>query len=834
MRNHSADRSPQLPRRRWSVAGKAAAAFLLFFGLAASVRAQWVTQTIRLVPGYNPVFLQVAPADPACDTLFGAVPQVTEVWMYNRYLQTSTFTTNSTQAAVGQDHWLTWYPPGTEKKFLATLAQIRGGQSYLIKLAPNSPVVTLTVKGIPIPPRSDWIPNDVVLAGFPITDTGRGVSFYDFLKDAPQVAALPGQDSAIFNINPATAFESQIRNPELTKIVPGRAYWALLQGHTHNPYPFEALGGAENNAVQFLQDNPIATLTLKSGSVEAHTLHLRLLTGEAAPTGKPGNAGTPPLVALLPQADGSFSFKRLANGVDVALAGGQSLALRVGLLVRELNLVSDTNATYQALIEVTEAGHGYRQLVPVVAEVPGSKLYNRQGTLMGVPGARRKSDLTDAVATAAQNAGLWVGTVTLNAVNIPGFDPAPFPDPTTHTVIPATPLNTRVLIHVDSNGVSRLLHQVVFADVSDGTNRVTRMYGSLASVPAGATLKSRLSAPSWPAAAPAVMTGNFGSSVAGTVTTPYDDKVNPFVHRYHPDHNNLTEDFSTKLPSGVESFDITRSVSFFFGDTIQKGTGYSPAVPAVKFTGATGEYVRASAFTTTPALTVQFWLNLPTLQQNGGTLVLLTNATQRTQVRLGFQANTGTLAMTVTGTNSATAQVITTNVLPTGTWINVTATYDGLSGGQIYVNGTLAGQNYLPGMASGAWDSLLVGNAATTGSASFVGEIHDVVVRNSTSSQTTVPQLMVVPQLLDNAGIQLDLQGNGVATNVLNRGAATVTVQTSAPQLLDLGSAPSAPLYTSGTAQGTYQETISGLRRQAITVQGSFQFTRVSQSSVLY
>ena len=113
MRNHSADRSPQLPRRRWSVAGKAAAAFLLFFGLAASVRAQWVTQTIRLVPGYNPVFLQVAPADPACDTLFGAVPQVTEVWMYNRYLQTSTFTTNSTQAAVGQDHWLTWYRPPT-------------------------------------------------------------------------------------------------------------------------------------------------------------------------------------------------------------------------------------------------------------------------------------------------------------------------------------------------------------------------------------------------------------------------------------------------------------------------------------------------------------------------------------------------------------------------------------------------------------------------------------------------------------------------------------------------------------------------------------------------
>ncbi len=540
------------------------------------------------------------------------------------------------------------------------------------------------------------------------------------------------------------------------------------------------------------------------------------------------------MVALLPQADGSFAFKRLANGVDVTVAGGQSLVLRVGLLLRELNMVSDTNSTYQALIEVTEAAHGYRQLVPVVAEVPGSKLYNRQGSLMSTPGTKGKSDLTDAVATVAQNAGLWVGTITMNAVNIPGFDPSPFPDPTTHTVIPATPLNTRVLIHVDSNGVSRLLHQVVFADVSDGTNRVTRMYGSLASVPAGATLKSRLSAPSWPAAAPAALTGSFGASVAGTVTTPYDDKVNPFVHRYHPDHNNLTEDFSTKLPAGVESFDITRNVSFFFGDTIQTGTSYSPSVPAVKFTGATGEYVSASAFATTPALTVQFWLNIPTLQQNGGTLVLLTNATQQSQVRVGFQANTGTLAMTVTGTNSTTAQVVTTNALPTGAWVNVTATYDGFASGQIYVNGILAGQNYLPAMPSGAWDSLLVGNASTAGSGSFVGELHDVVVRNGATSYQNVPQLMVVPQLQSSNGIVVELLGSGVATNVLNVGTATVTVTTPSPQLMDLGSAPSVPLYTSGTVQGTYQETISGLRRQAITVQGSFQFTRVSQSSILY
>jgi hypothetical protein len=52
--------------------------------------------------------------------------------------------------------------------------------------------------------------------------------------------------------------------------------------------------------------------------------------------------------------------------------------------------------------------------------------------------------------------------------------------------------------------------------------------------------------------------------------------------------------------------------------------------------------------------------------------------------------------------------------------------------------------------------------------------------------------------------------------------------------LVDVGSAPAVPLWTYGTAQGVYQETVLGLRRQAITVQGTFQLTRVSPDPNLY
>ena len=803
------------------------------------VGAQWVTQTIKLGPGFNPVYLQVTPGDPSCASVFGDIPAIREVWLYNRYTQVATFVTNATQSTLGQDHWLTWFQAGGTKSFLSTLGQVRGGQSYLIKLATNAAPLTLTVKGLPQPPRSDWIPNDVVLAGFPISEIDR-VTFHQFLLDSPQVASSAGQDSAVFSVNPQTAFESQIRNPETTKIQPGRAYWAYLQGHTHNPYPFEAVGPGDNNSVQFLQDNPISAIRLNNTiTTSSQTLHLQLLESEAPPAGQPRKAGILPTAALIPAADGSYRVQNLANGVDIVLAPGESRQIRLGMILRALTPTRDTNSTYQALLEVTEKTHGYRQLVPLAGEVAGSRFFARNRSLLAFAGNKSPKpagqDSTTAVSTSALSAGLWVGTLTLNGVNLPGFSSASNPDSSQSQVAPASPLSTRVMIHVDSNGVSRLVQQVIFASVSDGTNVATRMYSQLTNLPAGASFKSRVSAPSWPAAAPTPMLGSFGTNLSATVTVPFNDKVNPFVHRYHPDHNNLAEDFKTPLVAGQESFDINRQVSFYFGATIQSGTSsYAPTVPALRFTGTNTEYVQTSAFSTTPGLTVQCWLNIPTYNQQGAPLILLTNGGTHTQFKLAFQANTGRLALTIDGGSGSVSTLLTTNALPTGVWFNVTAAYDGTQSAAIYINGTEAASGYTPALASGAWDAAWVGNGATRGSPSLIGEIHDVVVRSGALSPQIVPQVLLVPQLLNASSIALELQGSAVTGGLINAGNATVTVNSSGNQLIDLASAPSVPPWTYGTAQGTYQETVFGLRRQSIILQGSFQLTRVSPDFNLY
>jgi hypothetical protein len=65
-----------------------------------------------------------------------------------------------------------------------------------------------------------------------------------------------------------------------------------------------------------------------------------------------------------------------------------------------------------------------------------------------------------------------------------------------------------------------------------------------------------------------------GSSLVRTVSIPFTDPTNPFVHSYHPDHDNLDarpDGTRTTLGNGVESYSITRTCIFQFTTTPPAG-----------------------------------------------------------------------------------------------------------------------------------------------------------------------------------------------------------------------------------------------------------------------
>jgi hypothetical protein len=200
-------------------------------------------------------------------------------------------------------------------------------------------------------------------------------------------------------------------------------------------------------------------------------------------------------------------------------------------------------ALFQTILEVTD-GAGTRVLLPVTVE--------------GLP-VRGPGDPTP-----LPRPGLWVGHVVLNGVSEVNGSTNPVPV--------FAPLRFRLIVHQDSNGVVRLLQQAsVMPHVSNGaTNHVIVTDGWRAAELAGGGSNDerlpgqRFSTVTFGFTRPQPLAYNQArGTLAATVFLGYNDPLNPFKHLYHPDHNNL-RDYTTPLPEGVHSYDVTRTIALRF------------------------------------------------------------------------------------------------------------------------------------------------------------------------------------------------------------------------------------------------------------------------------
>ena len=130
----------------------------------------------------------------------------------------------------------------------------------------------------------------------------------------------------------------------------------------------------------------------------------------------------------------------------------------------------------------------------------------------------------------------------------------------------------RTLLHVADSGVTKLLSKAYLGPLAVAPND----YGITTSQ---SLLKSsdlasarRISAAHLPAGRVFTGSGNVtsGSSLACTISLPYNDPTNPFVHPFHPDHDNKDARFEA-VGEGVESYTVNRAVTFTFTSTSPTG-----------------------------------------------------------------------------------------------------------------------------------------------------------------------------------------------------------------------------------------------------------------------
>jgi hypothetical protein len=537
---------------------------MLWLSVLPSVHAQWQTENFTLKPGWNAAYLHVNASHVPLTTLLSNVP-IDEVWLWKPDLSTAQFVTAPQEPSPASSRWLKW-----QRGFPldASLHSLIGNAAYLVRVQDPLPgggtQLLWSVKGKPAPPQYAWSSQGVNLIGFSTVPT-NAPNFESFLNPAPNLL----DDAQIYRYqggplsanNPSRVFAYQT-----TKVNRGEGFW-VSETNVHNRYfgPFE-LSLENKSGIDFGSLRSTYSLHIRNLTGAPLSVTLSAVASEAPPAGEAAIVAQPPILIRGPfdPANPDYSFTRLSDGPKSWIlqpATHPEAAVEVVLGLDRAGLSGNLGDIFAGILRFTDS-LGFTQV-----DLPVSAIQ-------------------------ADRTGLWVGEASINAVqhDLAFFNrTGPTPQLTgTDTSFGGVlrPFPMRLIVFVSTNGPPKLL-QRVYSGFNTNSEPILTTSESVLN---RSFLKQsrRLSAVHLPWSkgnTPWSLSGGsfaLGTTLTTTVTTGYDDQAaNPFLHTYHPDHDNRNATFTSLLERGEESYEIVRDISLALGasnDTFAGRTGSGDAV----------------------------------------------------------------------------------------------------------------------------------------------------------------------------------------------------------------------------------------------------------------
>jgi len=521
---------------------------LLVFTLAPnSAQAEIIAQNITLHPGWNAVFLEVAPENPDAAVVFAPdkfTPNLTDsasIWKWNPRTSTVEFIQNPEVPVPEESQWMVYYTGETpEYQFISNLHAIHGGAPYLIYISGGA--VEWTISGEPAIPHIDWKPNSFNFVGFHLMP-GQGPNFDYFFSSS---LAHAGQDIYILN----GGNWEQVTDPDTTSIIQGEGFWIYCNGSSEFTGP---LSVRLEQGSGLLYGTKLQEQDLWVCNNSASNKDVRLTVNS-----------TPPLYLYYWSFDPANNVAEwvefpTASDLDLTIPAGEMQKLRLG--VRRTDLTAET--PYEDNMFITDDDTRIR--IPV--SVTGID-YN----------------------------GLWVGDAVITKVSEPAAtdnDDTP-EDERLKPRKTGSEFSFRLILHADDTGTVRLLSQVIQMwqegtwkpDPNDLGKLIMDEPGYFvlftddgllpnytgAAMRDGQPVGRRISAPAFPSlnAAQGVMSGSAapgsgfypseGNTLIKLITLAQDNPVNPFRHMFHPDH---------KVPG--QSYQVFRLITLAFSDEDSDG-----------------------------------------------------------------------------------------------------------------------------------------------------------------------------------------------------------------------------------------------------------------------
>lgn len=556
---------------------------LIWFVLALRVMAQWSTQNLALVSGWNAVYLHVDVTNVPLDTLIETdiSNPIAEIWQWVPTTGVAQFIQNPSAPMGTNSQWVSWNRSGTPGN---RLTYLRGNTAYLVRSTTN---YTWRLLGKPVAPRYVWTGTGLNFIGFS-TPSNFPPTFDAFLSPVPEFAinadiyAYPG--GPLGANNPA-----QILDLTTEPVTRGQAFW--LRSPLFNKY-YGAISVdlGSSTRINFGDHLQQYSFRLINSTPTNLSVTLSLLPSDTPPPGQPFIAGSPPLLLRgdLNITNLTYRYQSLAAPASLTLppAGqpGSDVEVVIGL-DRSAMSGYDPGTQFAGILRLTDS-LGYSQIdVPVNAQA-GCMV----GLYVGTAVINHVQQYLTEYVTAADLPTLTNVLRQLNLTNSSSVSYVIDPDNNrvrqeaimpggvkityltrdvsqTNSTVPF-PYPFRLIVH-NAEGTNVTLLQRVYIGLDSGSNSIVAVRQSLLD-PAQLSSARRISSVHFPWNPES---GNLGwSAQSGSLAigqtlrflvplSADNSASNPFLHTYHPDHDNLDERFQNPAQVGAESFDIVRDIT---------------------------------------------------------------------------------------------------------------------------------------------------------------------------------------------------------------------------------------------------------------------------------
>jgi hypothetical protein len=510
---------------------------------AATAHAQWQNTTYTLKGGWNSIYLHGDASYATPETIFASFPEVQEVWRWNPNPDQVQFTTSQLIPTAGTAEWSTWVRGGSSN----SLGQLMGQTAYLVKCSgTTSNSYSVTIPQRVLPPSANWVRNGANLMGFPSLKNGSlyptmGSYFATFpaaIASNVKIYKYVGGD-----LGPGNPL--QVFSTSSEKIDRNQAYWfdTKVVGDFYAPIEISLSNGS---GIDFGRTGSTVTMRLLNRSSTVSTVTIAPVSSSNAPTGQEDITASVPLRRRTFDTATSSWIETTISGPFTEVVGPNA-AVELTFGIDRAAMAGGSNAFFASMLRLTASSNLYEILLPVTA---------------------RKASL----------AGLWLGDAVVGGVEskTAGY---------TGTATAQT-YNLRYIVHVDDAGNARVLSQVYLGQLAGESPQPGICTAESALSVADKASARRIVAAHLPL--DRVLDGGtmaLGGSMNCTISTPFNDPTSPFVHQYHPDHDNKSG--TTALEAGQESYDLGRAVTFAISASAPAGvsaTGYGASVIAGDYT----------------------------------------------------------------------------------------------------------------------------------------------------------------------------------------------------------------------------------------------------------